>query len=106
MLMIIPYLVKGLMFCINGYFFGLIAILIIPIVYFMTSLASAKVILLELIMILFLSGVLFVSFMRMMWYSMYISQGNYAVDTLEALYEDMQKDKLVHGNINNFKTII
>ncbi|MBZ4289719.1 ABC transporter ATP-binding protein/permease, partial [Streptococcus pneumoniae] len=84
-------------------FFGLIAILIIPIVYFMTSLASAKVILLELIMILFLSGVLFVSFMRMMWYSMYISQGNYAVDTLEALYEDMQKDKLVHGNINNFK---
>ena len=84
-------------------FFGLIAILIIPIVYFMTRLGSAKVILLELIMILFLSGVLFVSFMRMMWYSMYISQGNYAVDTLEALYEDMQKDKLVHGNVNNFK---
>ena len=84
-------------------FFGLIAILIIPIVYFMTSLGSAKMILLELIMILFLSGVLFVSFMRMMWYSLYISQGNYAVDTLEALYKDMQKDKLVHGNVNNFK---
>ena len=84
-------------------FFGLIAILIIPIVYFMTSLGSTKVILLELIMILFLSGVLFVSFMRMMWYSLYISQGNYAVDTLEALYKDMQKDKLVHGNVNNFK---
>ena len=84
-------------------FFGLIAILIIPIVYFMTSLGSAKMILLELIMILFLSGILFVSFMRMMWYSLYISQGNYAVDTLEALYEDMQKDKLEHGNLNNFK---
>ena len=84
-------------------FFGLIAILIIPIVYFMTSLGSAKVILLELIMILFLSGVLFVSFMRMMWYAMYISQGNYAVDTLEALYKEMQKDKLEHGNLNNFK---
>ncbi|WP_101912093.1 ABC transporter ATP-binding protein [Megasphaera vaginalis (ex Bordigoni et al. 2020)] len=84
-------------------FFGLIAILIVPIVYFMASLGSAKVILLELIMILFLSGVLFVSFMRMMWYSLYISQGNYAVDTLEALYEDMQKDKLEHGNLNNFK---
>lgn len=84
-------------------FFGLIAILIIPIVYFMTSLGSAKMILLELIMILFLSGVLFVSFMRMMWYSLYISQGNYAVDTLEALYKDMQKDKLEHGNLKNFK---
>ena len=84
-------------------FFGLIAILIVPIVYFMASLGSAKVILLELIMILFLSGVLFVSFMRMMWYSLYISKGNYAVDTLEALYEDMQKDKLEHGNLKNFK---
>ena len=84
-------------------FFGLIAILIIPIVYFMASLGSAKVILLELIMILFLSGVLFVSFMRMMWYSLYISQGNYAVDTLEALYKEMQEDKLEHGNLNNFK---
>ena len=84
-------------------FFGLIAILIIPIVYFMTSLGSAKMILLELIMILFLSGILFVSFMRMMWYSLYISQGNYAVDTLEALYKEMQKDKLEHGNLNNFK---
>ena len=84
-------------------FFGLIAILIIPIVYFMTSLGSAKMILLELIMILFLSGVLFVSFMRMMWYSLYISKGNYAVDTLEALYKEMQKDKLEHGDLNNFK---
>ena len=84
-------------------FFGLIAILIIPIVYFMTSLGSAKMILLELIMILFLSGVLFVSFMRMMWYSLYISQGNYAVNTLEALYKEMQKDKLEHGNLNNFE---
>ena len=84
-------------------FFGLIAILIIPIVYFMTSLGSAKMILLELIMILFLSGVLFVSFMRMMWYSLYISKGNYAVDTLEALYKEMQKDKLEHGSLNNFK---
>lgn len=84
-------------------FFGLMAILIVPIVYFMASLGSAKMILLELIMILFLSGVLFVSFMRMMWYSLYISQGNYAVDTLEALYEDMQKDKLEHGNLKNFK---
>lgn len=84
-------------------FFGLIAILIIPVVYFMENLGSDKMILLELIMTLFLSGVMFVSFMRMMWYSMYISQGSYAVDTLESLYNDMQKDRLEHGNLNNFK---
>lgn len=84
-------------------FFGLIAILIIPVVYFLANLGSAKMILSELIMILFLSGVMFVSFMRIMWYSMYISQGNYAIDTLELLYNDMQNDRLKKGNVNNFK---
>ncbi|MDD7305192.1 MAG: ABC transporter ATP-binding protein [Peptoniphilaceae bacterium] len=89
--------------CFQRLFFGLIAILIIPLVFFLQNLGSDKMILLELIMILFLTGVMFVSFMRMMWFSLYISQGNYAVDTLESLYEDMQKDKLEDGNINNFK---
>ncbi len=84
-------------------FFGLIAILIIPIIYFMASLGSDKMILLELIMILFLSGVMFVSLMKMMWYSMYIFQGNYAVDALETLYDDMQKDRLEHGNLTSFE---
>ena len=84
-------------------FFGLIAILIVPAVYFMGNLGNDKMVLLELIMILFLSGLMFVSFMRMMWYSMYISQGNYAVDTLESLYKDMLKDKLKHGKVDDFK---
>ncbi len=84
-------------------FFGLIAILIVPAVYFMGNLGNDKMVLLELIMILFLSGLMFVSFMRMMWYSMYISQGNYAVDTLESLYKDMLKDKLEHGKVEDFK---
>ena len=84
-------------------FFGLIAILIVPAVYFIGNLGNDKMVLLELIMILFLSGLMFVSFMRMMWYSMYISQGNYAVDTLESLYKDMLKDKLKHGKVDDFK---
>lgn len=84
-------------------FFGLIAILIVPAVYFMGNLGNDNMVLLELIMILFLSGLMFVSFMRMMWYSMYISQGNYAVDTLESLYKDMLKDKLKHGKVDDFK---
>ena len=54
-------------------------------------------------MILFLTGVLFVSFMRIMWFSQYIFKGNYAVDTLENVYEEMQKDKLTHGDKDSFK---
>lgn len=84
-------------------FFGLIAILILPVVYFMDKLGSREMVLLELIMILFLTGVLFVSFMRIMWFSQYVFQGNYAVDTLENLYEQMQKDKLIHGDKEYFQ---
>ncbi|WP_300409147.1 ABC transporter ATP-binding protein [Lagierella sp.] len=83
-------------------FFGIIAILIVPMIYIRDILGSGEKILLELIMILFLTGVLFVSFMRIMWFSQYIFQGNYAVDTLESLYEQMQKDKLIHGNREKF----
>ena len=83
-------------------FFGIIAILTIPIVYSMNELGDKSLLLLEMIMILFLSGVLFVSVMRVMWFSMYVFQGNYAVDSLEALYRDMQKDKLEFGVLESF----
>lgn len=83
-------------------FFGLIAILIIPIVYFLSSLGNSQKLIVELVMTLFLGGVLSVSFMRIMWYTMYVFQGNYAVDTLEALYNDMQKDKLENGSAEKF----
>lgn len=84
-------------------FFALIAILNIPTVYMLDKLGDSRFILVELIMTLFLAGILFVSFMRIMYFSQYVFQGNYAVDTLENLYEDMQKDKLEHGSLENFK---
>ncbi|MCW1010649.1 ABC transporter ATP-binding protein/permease [Streptococcus anginosus] len=84
-------------------FFGIISILIIPVVFFIEKLGSPESALLDLIMILFLTGVLFVSFMRIMWFSQYIFKGNYAVDTLENVYEEMQKDKLTHGDKDSFK---
>lgn len=86
-------------------FFGIIPIIMIPIVFMSDKFGNPDKLLVELIMVLFLSGVLFVSFMRIMWVSMYVFQGNYAVDTLESLYSDMQKDKLEHSNeelFNNY----
>ncbi|MDY3117928.1 MAG: ABC transporter ATP-binding protein [Peptoniphilus sp.] len=83
-------------------FFGIIAIIIVPVVYFMDKPGSGEMILPELMMIFFLTGILFVSFMRIMWFSQYIFQGNYAVDTLEDLYEQMQEDKIVYGDRENF----
>ena len=66
-------------------------------------LGNLKVLLVDLIMITFLGGVIFVSFMRIMWFSMYIFQANYAVDSLEKLYESMQKDQMEHGSLEKFE---
>lgn len=84
-------------------FFGLAAILLPMVVYATDMLGDSDMLLVELLMVFFLSGVLFVSFMRIMWVSMYVFQGNYAVDTLEGLYEDMQRDKMKHGKHEVFK---
>lgn len=93
-----PYVIYQLLF------FGIIAILLPPAVYALDKFQDINSVLVELLMIMFLSGVLFVSFMRIMWVGMYIFQGNYAVDTLETLYDDMQKDKINHGQREEFKT--
>lgn len=79
------------------FFFGLMAILSIPLVFFMTGVENKPYFAIELIMLLFLSGLLFVAFMKIMWVSMYVYQANYAVDNLEKLYEEMGKDKLDFG---------
>lgn len=84
-------------------FFGLLAILVIPVVFFMGNLGDSKVLALELIMILFLSGILYVSFMRIMWFSMNFFQANYAVENLERLYKEMQNDKLDFGKEEDFE---
>ena len=84
-------------------FFGFVSILIIPIVLMLPILGNLKVLLVDLIMITFLGGVIFVSFMRIMWFSMYIFQANYAVDSLEKLYESMQKDQMEHGSLEKFE---
>lgn len=84
-------------------FFGLVAILLPIVIYATDILGDSDMLLVELLMVFFLSGVLFVAFMRIMWVSMYVFQGNYAVDTLEGLYEDMQRDKMKHGEYEVFK---
>ena len=84
-------------------FFGLVAILLPIVIYATDILGDSDMLLVELLMVFFLSGVLFVAFMRIMWVSMYVFQGNYAVDTLEGLYEDMQMDKMKHGEHEIYK---
>jgi len=70
------------------------------------GLKDPKFMAVELIMIFFLSGVIMVSFMKIMWASMNIYNANFAIDSLEELYEKMQEDKLTYGNRDHFDNFI
>ena len=83
-------------------FFGLPAILVPIILLFMDIAADPKGIAVELIMMVFLSGVLFTYIMKVMYLSMYIFQAKDAVDKLENLYKEMQEDCLEFGTETNF----
>lgn len=83
-------------------FFGLMALLIIPLAFSSAAFGDPRVLAVELLLLLFFSGILFVSFMKIMWVSMYDFQANYAVDALENLYQDMQEDQLAFGDERTF----
>lgn len=84
-------------------FFGIIAILSIPLAFTLNKVTNPSMLVVELFMVLFLSGVMLVSFMKIMWASMNIFNAKYAVDLLEEIYENMRKDRLEYGNIEEFK---
>ena len=83
-------------------FFGVAAILVIPIVFFLPELGSPSMLALDLMMVLFLSGVMFSAFMNVMYLGMFAFQGNYAVDSLEALYKQMADESMHFGNETHF----
>lgn len=91
-----PYVIYQLIFL------ALIAIISIPLSFFITGIENPKDITVELIMIFFISGVIMVSFMKIMWASMNIFNAKYAIENLEALYDKMQEDKLTYGSRINF----
>lgn len=83
-------------------FFGVAAILVIPIVFFLPELGSPSILALDLMMVLFLSGLMFAAFMSVMYIGMFAFQGNYAVDSLEALYKQMADESMHFGNETHF----
>ena len=91
-----PYVIYQLIFL------GLIAIISIPLSVFLAEVKNPKFMAVELIMIFFISGVIMVSFMKIMWASMNIYHANFAIDHLEELYKKMQEDKLSYGGRTDF----
>lgn len=81
---------------------GLVAILAIPLGVALPSVHMPEKAAADLIMVFFLSGVLMVAVMKIMWASMYMFNAKYALDHLEGLYESMQADRLSYGSRQSF----
>ena len=85
-------------------FFSVVAVAILPVIILLDKVAAPEMMAVELMMLLFLSGVMFVSFMRVMYVSMYLFEANYAVENLEILYKEMQQDQLIYGKETTFSS--
>ena len=84
------------------FFFSFIAI-VIPILLLFFNIEDPKMLAVELIMVLFLSGALFVSLMAIMYVSMYAFMGQSVVEKLESIFEEMNSNKLTFGSNNEFE---
>lgn len=85
-------------------FFSVVAVAILPVIILLDKVAAPEMMAVELMMLLFLSGVMFVSFMRVMYVSMYLFEANYAVENLEILYKEIQQDQLTYGKETTFSS--
>ena len=84
------------------FFFSFIA-MVIPILLLFFNIEDSKMLAVELIMVLFLSGALFVSLMAIMYVSMYAFMGQSVVEKLESIFEEMNSNKLTFGTNNEFE---
>lgn len=84
------------------FFFSFIA-MVIPILLLFFNIEDPKMLAVELIMVLFLSGALFVSLMAIMYVSMYAFVGQSVVEKLESIFEEMNSNKLTFGSNEKFE---
>ena len=84
------------------FFFSFIA-MVIPILLLFFNIKDPKMLAVELIMVLFLSGALFVSLMAIMYVSMYAFMGQSVVEKLESIFEEMNSNKLTFGSNEEFE---
>lgn len=78
-------------------------VIVTPFAVLLTDIhADPKLLAVKLIMVMFLSGVHFGSFMKIMYVSMYAYMGTSAVEKLEKIFDDTQRDRLQFGTQEKF----
>lgn len=64
---------------------------------------SSSLVLAKVIFFACFEGLVFISFMKIMYVGMYQFQAKSAVEKLEALFSDMESKKIIHGNESSFE---
>ena len=83
--------------------FNLFAAFTIPAaIYYMNNGADGNLIIAKIVFYVCFTGILFASFMRVMYVGMYNFQAKSVVDKLENLFTEMSKDNITHGTEEKF----
>lgn len=83
--------------------FNLFAAFTIPVaIYYMNKGADGNLIIAKIVFYVCFTGILFASFMRVMYVGMYNFQAKSVVDKLENLFTEMSKDNITHGTEEKF----
>jgi ABC transporter, ATP-binding/permease protein len=72
-------------------------------IYFMNKGADGNLIIAKIVFFVCIAGVLFASFMRVMYVGMYSMQARSAVDKLEQIVDEMEKDNIAFGTNEKFE---
>lgn len=77
--------------------FGVVALLVMLSVIFLDKFNDYASLTVDIIMVLFIIGIMFVTLMKIMFIGQFTFEANYALDELEKLYDKMDVDNLKSG---------
>lgn len=84
-------------------FYVALPFIIILISFRLDKIVNANFLMVEMVMFFFLTGIILVSLMRMMYGSMHIFNASYALNNLEKMYDETHKNRLQFGKETEFK---
>ncbi|WEG36716.1 ABC transporter ATP-binding protein [Amygdalobacter nucleatus] len=91
-----PYVLYQLLF------YGFVPFITIPLIFSLSAFSDLKTLAIELIMTFLLTALMLTAHMSIMFISMYTFKANYAIDTLEKLYKEMESSKVAAGTNTEF----
>lgn len=78
-------------------------VFLIAIFIFYVAHDDAKVMLTKFMFYVVFNGIIYISFMKIMYVGMYVMQSNQSIEKIEQLFTEMEEQKLVSGSLQTFE---